>query len=82
MKSQFETIEDNAFKLNNFIQINLAGLFNNRALPSDEEFTAWGKLYSKKYREIMDRHPEYLALYAQDPEEALDKISKELYETE
>lgn len=79
MKNQFEKIEDSALRTRNLIQIDLAGLFFEKHKITDEDVTAWTEMYSKKFREVIDQHPEYLALYAENRKEALDKISEELY---
>lgn len=79
MKSQAEIIEDSFLKINNEIQVDLAGLAVEKNHPTEEEFLAWSEKYSKKFAEIIDAHPEYIGLYKHDRQKITDKISEELY---
>ena len=79
MKSQFENIEDSARKNYSLIQVHLVETFFESHEPTNEQFEKWIKDYAEKFSQIINAHPEYLALYAEDQKEGIEKISDELY---
>ncbi len=80
MKSQFERIEDNEFRLHNTIQLDLACMYFEKPEISNAEFEIWRKKYSKKFREFITDRLDVLSLYTTDRDKALAEIEKELYE--
>jgi len=78
-ESQFEKIEDNAEKLYETIQNDLACMDAEAPKVSDEELTEWKLKYSTKFHELMEKRPDILSLYATDRKKALDEIDRELY---
>lgn len=76
----FETAKNSTEELKtiNAIQIELAQRFFG--YEDKENIVRWIGLHSKKFREVVTAHPEFLADFARDKETALLEIEKELYE--
>ncbi|MFA6552278.1 MAG: hypothetical protein WCT19_02135 [Candidatus Paceibacterota bacterium] len=78
MKDQFEKVEENAFKIKNLVEIDLANRYFETA-KSDENLEKWVPLYSEKFGKLIGERPDILALFATDKNKAFEEVEKLLY---
>ncbi len=75
-----EYTKEEIFRARNEMQIKLAARFYGFEIE-DEKFGEWVALYSKKFADVLDQHPEFIGEYVHgENDKILEEISNLLYE--